>query len=234
MILEMREIRGCAVAIALLLGACATSGNNSEPTTKPSAPAATRPALGTTAPAKHEPASTNQDLAKLLVPISEVPNGFSVRPRDEDEDNETQVCDADAFPRAKRTARAGVSFTKAQVVLSEQLTSYASANEAQSVMQNARSAYQRCKAFDETDDHGAVTHYAVAALSFDRLADDQVAFRVTFAAKAFSGTGDFVAARVGGLIMVTAGLSVSSTSASAQLESGDFASFTKTAYERIT
>ena len=81
-------------------------------------------------------------------------------------------------------------------------------------MQNARAAYQRCKAFDETD--------------------DQVAFRVTFEASAFSGTGDFVAARVGGLIMVTAGLSVSSTSAAAQLESDDFASFTKTAYARIT
>ena len=178
--------------------------------------------------------ATNQDLAKLLVSISEVPNGFSVRPPGVDEDNETQVCDADAFPEAKRTARAGVSFTKAQVVLSEKLTSYTSAKEAESVMQNARSPYQRCKAFDETDEHGSVEHYALAALSFDRLADDQVAFRVTFEANAYSGTGDFVAARVGDLIMVTAGLSVSSTSGSTQLESDDFASFTKTAYERIT
>ena len=230
----MRGILVCAVASAVFLAACASSGNGSEPTTKPSAPAATRPALGTTRRATHERAATNQDLAKLLVPISELSNGFSVRPPDKDEAKETKVCHADAFPPAQRTARAGVSFTKAQVVLSEKLTSYASAKEAQSVMQNARAAYQRCKAFDETDDHGAVTHYAVAALSFDRLADDQVAFRVTFEANAFSGTGDFVAARVDNLIMVTAGLSVSSTSGSAQLEAGDFASFTKTAYGRIT
>lgn len=234
-ILDNRAIRVCAIAVAFSLAACASSRNRSATTSKTSAPAVTKPALDTSAPAKHEQASAEKDLAKLLVSISDVPNGFTVRPPGLSEDSETQVCDADAFPpEAKRTARAGISFTKAQVVLSEKLTSYTSANEAESVLANARSAYQQCKAFDRTDDHGAVAHYTVAALSFDRVAEDQVAFRVTFAANTYSGTGDFVAARADSLIMVAAWLSVSPTPGPTQLDSHDFASFTKIAYQRIT
>ena len=226
----MSRPRVSAVALALLLGACGSSGNGSEARTKTTAPATTAPGVGTSGPAKPAPTYTTEVLQKLLVPISEVPRGFSVQPPNAGDD-ETQVCDEAAFPRAQRTARADVSYISGQVaVLSEELTSYASTKEAESVMRNARSAFERCKTFDETDGDGAVTHYTLAPMSFDRLADDQVAFRLTFEADAVSGKGDFVAVRFGSLIMVTAGLSASSE----QLDPGVFASFTKTAYERIT
>lgn len=224
-----------AVLVAVLLGACSSSGKTSESATKTSVPSLARPASGTGAPAGLEPSATDRDLKKLLVPITDVPSGFTVRPPNQEDENETRVCDEDAFPRANRATRANVSFTNGQAgVLSEDLTSYASATEAESKMQSARAAHERCKAFDGTDAAGRVTHYVVEATSFERLADDQVAFRVKFDTGALSGTADFVAARVGELILVTAGLSVSSTPGSQKLEPGTFASFTKTAYNRIT
>ena len=141
---------------------------------------------------------------------------------------------ADAFPRPKHTAQAEVSFTSGQFgVLSERLTSYASSQAAESVMQHSRAAYQRCKPFDKTGDDGRVTHYVVASTTFERLGDDQVAFRLTFNADALSGAAVFVAARVDSLIMVTAGVSVSSTPGVEQQQPADFASFTNAAFERI-
>jgi len=171
----------------------------------------------------------------MLVPLGDAPDGFKAQPSPEaSDDDQSQLCDANHLPQSRKTGTAAVSYVGGQVaVLSETLTSYASMKDARAVMRNARAALARCKTFDRTDDKGRVMHYVVAPLSFDRFADDQVAFRQTFNGSAASGTGDLVAARVGNIIMLTAGIAVPSTPGAQPLEPGDFASFTKAAYARI-
>lgn len=169
----------------------------------------------------------------MLVPLADAPSGFKVQP-DRDSDDKSQFCAANPFPQMKKTGTADVSYVGGQVaVLSETLTSYASAKDAETVMRNARAALEGCRTFQRTDDKGQVTHYVVAPLPFDRLADDQVALRQTFTGDGASGTGDLVAARVGNIIMLTAGIAVPTTPDAQPLEPGDFASFTKAAYARI-
>jgi hypothetical protein len=90
-----------------------------------------------------------------------------------------------------------------------------------------------CTEFDETDDDGSVTHYKIAALSFDKVADDQVAIRVNLEAEQVTGTFDIVASRAESIIILTGGLSLVSVLGSAQLGAGDFVDFTKAAVSRV-
>lgn len=234
----MRRIRVSAAVVALLLGACSSSGTSSvkrseSTTTTTNAPASTTTTSGTVEPAKPRPAYTKGDLTKLLVPLSSVPSGFSLRSPDQRNDDETQVCDLNAF--SEQATKVDVSYVGGNVaILSEELISYSSATRAATVMRNARAAFESCNAYDKTDANGAVTHYVVAPLSFALDAGDQAALRLTFTSNKVSGTVDLVAARVDNIIMVTAGLSASSTPGATQLKPGDFASFTNTAYKRIS
>jgi enamine deaminase RidA (YjgF/YER057c/UK114 family) len=231
------------VVLALFAGACSSSAKTSEPRSAvPTTDAVplTRPADATTAPGSSTPRSSSpsysdQDLEKMLVPLDDAPDGFKVQPSPgASDDDQSRLCDANSLPRSKKTGAADVSYVGGQVaVLSETLTSYASTKDAEAVMRNARAALHRCKTFDRTDDKGRVTHYVVAPLSFDRLSDDQVALRQTFKGSAANGTGDVVAARVGNVIMLTAGIAVPAKPVARPLEPGDFASFTKAAYARI-
>jgi hypothetical protein len=189
--------------------------------------------VGTVDPANPRRAYTEVDLEKLLVPASEVPGGFRLRSPDQRNGGDTKVCDLNTF--SEQETRADVSYVSGNVaVLSEELISYSSTAEAATAMRNARAAFKGCTAYDSTDAKGVVTQYVVAALPFARLAGDQVALRLGFTSESVSGTIDLVAARVGTIIMVTSGLSASSTPDAAPLKPGDFASFTKAAHKRIS
>ena len=234
----VRGVRTLVVALALFGGGCSSSASTSEPRPEVTTTDATTlgtPLDNTSVPGGSGQNYSNQDLQKMLVPLADAPNGFKVQPSPGgSDDDQSQLCDANPLPQSKKTGTADVSYVGGQVaVLSETLTSYASTKDAESVMRNARAALERCKTFDRTDDKGRVTHYAVAPLPFDRLADDQVALRQIFKGSTNSGTGDLFAARVGNIIMLTAGIAVPSNPGAQPLEPGDFASFTKAAYARI-
>jgi hypothetical protein len=179
---------------------------------------------------------TDADLEELLVPIEEVPSGYTVDTSEDDSDEPTRLCGKSAISETiPHDAQAEVTYLGGQIGpgLFEQLTSYPSRREAAQALDAARDALRSCTEFDDTDDDGTVTHYTIANLSFDQVAEDQLAVRLELEAEEFTGSFDLVASRAGNIIILTGGLSLVSAVGSAKMEPGDFVDFTKSAVSRV-
>jgi hypothetical protein len=240
----MRLTRSLATSlcVVLLLAGCggdnsngsgASSNANEAPRT--SAETTTTRAPTTTTTVRAVKQFSSKELQALLVPLSELPSGFSVYPPDEDDDD-TKLCGQPSIEDVvKSKSEAEITYAGGQAgpLLFEVLGSFATTENAAKAMRTARSAFGGCKKFDDTDEDGTVTHYTVAEMSFSKLADDQLAYRMTLDAQGANGTFDLVAARADNVIMLTGGLSVFSILGPGQLQPGVFESFTEKAFKRI-
>ena len=180
---------------------------------------------------------TQADLEQLLVPIDDMPSGYSMDASDDDDDDPTRLCGRPAISESiPHEAQAEVTYLGGQAGpgLFEQLTSYSSEGGATTALDAARDALGSCTEFEDTDDDGTVTRYTIAALSFDNIADDQIASALGSRVRPVLGhVRHRRHAHAGNVIMLTGGLSVISAAGAGQLQPGDFVEFTKTAFSRI-
>jgi len=145
------------------------------------------------------------------------------------------MCGNQLLGTLPHTGKAEVTYLGGQAgpLLTETLNSYESVDQASAVLNAARAAVKSCPKFDQTDKDGTVTHYTAAPLSFDKLADDQYAARLSFESTVGSGTADVFVAQRQNVIVFTGGVSVVSILGPGQIQPGDFLRFTTSAVTRV-
>jgi hypothetical protein len=170
----------------------------------------------------------------MLLGVTAMPTGFSVD-NSPQRDDPTKLCGHPAIETVyPHTGKADVQFLGGQIgpAIGEGLTSYANAGIAKKAIQKARE-FSSCTTFDETDKSGTATHWTLGELSFPKLGDDQIALRMSGTFDAGLGTVDLVIFRQGRVIVLVAGVSVTTILGGGQLQPGQVEAAARAAAKKV-
>ena len=230
--LKVKKVSGAAIGFtmlsALTLAACSsppssTAGPGATPSTK----------LSTTTTAT--PVFNSAELQAKLVPISQVPAGFSIYTDSSNSAASGNFCgvsNQDLGTAAPANAKETFSSGTLGPFLVEGITGYNSVADAQQALDKLRTALEGCQNFNDSSD-GTTTSYSVGAMSFPSLSADQ--FALTVSLKSDFATGDIplVAVQKGTTVVLSFGVSVVSPFGGGQLPPTDFEQFTTTAVKLV-
>lgn len=212
----MRTVLIPLAVSAILVIACgggndrATTIEQETPATTVTAPMneqTTTPVLPTETPSP--PQEQREDIAKrlpdALLTLEDMPTGWTVSPPDEDdeEDDGTDLCGVESTAFADPIAEAETSFQKAELgpFLVQAVDVYAE-GQAPEVMADFLEAAQSCTEWTEIDEDGTETTWRLAPLSFPKLGDETISFRMSTITIIGPIEMDFIVWRRGDLIDV--------------------------------
>jgi hypothetical protein len=155
--------------VALVAAASCSGGNGDEEGASPST-ASTSPTSITDVPA---PALTASDLRAILIPLEDLPTGWSEDPR---QPEDVAVCGHRSLKEELPTAAVAEAMFRSgdgSEILAEGLAVFVDGAETAMVAARARYA---CESFDAGAELGEVS---IAPASFPQIGDDSFAFRLT-------------------------------------------------------
>lgn len=205
---SMRQpLRGAAfvVAVALVTASCGddddqartvdvtTSTMETEPAP---AESGTAPATSTTA-REAVPASS---MDSVVITLQDLPTGWTASPPEAQAPQDEEFCEGqDPFDAVEPVEEAESAFEQGAFgpFLSSIAGRYASADDAQQVLDALAHAVDQCQTFTEIDDDGTETTYRFTALSFPNVGDDTYAARMSATTPVGPLALDFAFARQG-------------------------------------
>lgn len=209
------------VAVALIGASCGDDDDQSrtvEDTTSSTPEASASQEAGTestetSTTTTEAPAPSAMD--SVVVSLQDLPTGWTASTPEEDEKDD-EICDGhDPFNAVEPVEEAESHFEQGSFgpFLSSVAGRYASADDAQGVLDAVADAVDQCQTFTDVDDDGNEMTYTFAALSFPKLGDDTYAARLSATTPIGPLALDFALARDGDAVVavINGGLGAADT-----------------------
>jgi hypothetical protein len=221
-------VRVGAVAVVVGLSLAACGGGSSSRAETPSTRTTSAKAAKTVA------VPTAAQLNAALLAVQEMPTGYAVTP-DTSNSSDKGPCDKPTLnTQVPPAAKASIRFSKAQAgpFFVESLAAYAG-DGAKRIYELAKQLFDSCPKWSETGSDGTATAYSIAPLSFPKLGDATLAFRLTGATAGATAEGDVIVVRKGNLVAVMAGLGTTSILGATSIDSATTESIARAAVTKL-
>lgn len=143
------------------------------------------------------------DLTRALLSLEDMPTGFTTVPPDDEDDRGSQPCGKSTELRHNAVETKEAEFTKGAFgpIISHVASTFKS-GEAKDRFDQARTIFEGCPSWTETDEKGETVEYRLSPLSFPRLGDQAYAMRMDVKTGGAVAQADIVFVRRGDVIFL--------------------------------
>lgn len=233
----VRRVVGVLLAMVLALAGCGGDGGGGGGTAAPSASSATPTPTPTPTPSA---TVTDAQLKTALLATTDMPSGWSVSPDDDDEEDDSGDDECPELSALEdefeRVPDAEVSFSKDQLgpFFNESIGAFASVEEVTRALTQYDAALAKCKTFTMTDEEsGEKIQATVGPLSFAKLGDHVVSYRMSMKFDAGMYTLDTAIVRVRNYAVLVVGSSVRTSIGGGQISTAELEALARKAVDKV-